>query len=132
MGKILVVDDQLGVRTLLVSIFQDDDHEVKMAANGESALRLLSSFSFEPDLILLDLKMPGMNGLETLEKIRALDRRVAVILMTGNGDPHNVEQAEDLGILSYITKPFDLFELRERVKEILNSSGESTKKLLRV
>ncbi|HZK53674.1 MAG TPA: response regulator [Desulfosporosinus sp.] len=130
MSKILVVDDQLGVRTLLVSIFEDDDHEVKMAANGESALRLLSSFSFEPDLILLDLKMPGMSGLETLEKIRAIDRRVAVIIMTGDGDPHNAEQGQELGILCYITKPFDLFELRERVKEILNSSGISTKKTL--
>ena len=124
MGKILVVDDQFGVRTLLVSIFQDDGHEVKMAANREAALSLLlSSFSFEPDLILLDMKMPGMNGLETLEKIRSLNRRVAVIMMTGGDDPHNVEQAKELGILCYITKPFDLFELRQRVKEILNSSG---------
>ena len=117
MGKILVADDQLGVRTLLVSIFQDDDHEVKMATNGESALRLLSSFSFEPDLILLDMKMPGMDGIETLQQIRSLDRRVPVIMMTGYNDPHNTEQAKELGILYYMTKPFDLFELRERVKK---------------
>ena len=122
MSKILVVDDQFGVRTLLESIFQEDNHEVEMAANGEAALGLLSSFSFEPDLILLDMKMPGMNGLETLEKIRSLNRRVAVIMMTGNEDPHNAVQAKELGILGYLAKPFDLFELRERVKEILNSS----------
>ena len=62
MGKILVVDDQFGVRSLLVSIFQEDGHEVKMAANGEAALSLLSSysFSFEPDIIMLDMQMPGM------------------------------------------------------------------------
>jgi len=122
-GKILVVDDQFGVRSVLVSIFEDDGHEVKMVGNGEAALRLLSSFSFEPDLILLDMKMPGMNGLETLEKIRSLNRRVAVIMMTGGDDPHNIDQAKELGILCYIAKPFDLFELRELVKEILNSSG---------
>ena len=123
MGKILVVDDQLGIRSLLVSIFQDDGHEVKMVANGEAAFRLLSSFSFEPDLILLDMRMPpGMNGVETLRQIRTLNRRVAVIMMTGGDEPHNMEQAMELGILCYITKPFDLFELRERVKELLNSS----------
>ena len=130
MGKILVVDDQFGVRSLLVSIFQDDGHEVKIASNGEAALRLLSSFSFEPDLILLDMNMPGMNGIETLEKIRTLDSRVAVIMMTGYKDPNNIEQANSLGIIRYMAKSFDLFELRERVKEILNSSGESTSKLL--
>ena len=121
MGKILVVNDQFGVRSLLVSIFQDDGHEVKMAANGEAALSLLSSF--EPDLIMLDMKIPGMDGIETLEKIRVSGCRAAVIMMTGGDDPHNVEQAKELGILGYLAKPFDLFELRERVKEILNSSG---------
>ena len=64
--------------------------------------------------------MPGMNGLETLEKIRSLDHRVAVIMMTSDGDPHNMEKAKELGILFYLRKPFDLFELRERVKEIFS------------
>jgi two-component system response regulator (stage 0 sporulation protein F) len=127
-GKILVVDDQFDVRSLLVSIFRDDEYEVKMATDGFEALRLLKSF--EPDLIFLDMKMPVMNGIETLKKIRVLDRRVAVIMMTGSeDDPQNMEQSKELGILCYIPKPidvfepFDLSELRERVKEILNSSG---------
>ncbi len=121
MGKILVIDGQFGVRRLLFEIFQEDQHEVKTAANGERVLRLL--ISFEPDLILMDMKMPGMNGLETLEKIRDSDCRVDVIMMTDYGDIQNMEQARGLGILYYINKPFDVFELRERVKEILNSSG---------
>jgi len=131
-GKILVVDDQLDVRSLLVSIFRDDGHEVKMAADGTKALQLLRTF--KPDLVLLDMKMPGMNGIETLRKIRILDRRVAVIMMTGyEDDPQNMEQAKDLGILCYRPKPLDLFEpfdlseLRERVKEILSSPGIITK-----
>ena len=126
-GKILIVDDQFGVRTVLLSIFQDDDHEVKMASNGEAALQIFSSFSFEPDLILLDMKMPGMNGLETLEKIRSLDRHVAVIIMTGHIDAVNMEHAKELGVLYCMVKPFDLSELRKRVNEILNSSGISAK-----
>ena len=126
MGKILIVDNQFSVRTLLVSIFQDDGHEVKVATNGEAALRLLIPFSFEPDVILLNMRMQGMNGIQTLEEIRCLDHRVTVIMMTGGNDPQNMEQAKRLGILCYIAKPFDLFELRERVNEILNSSGIST------
>jgi len=123
-GKILVVDEDFGVRSLLVSIFRDDDHEVKMAADGTEALQLL--ISFEPDLILLNMRMPGMNGIETLEEIRVLDRLVAVIMMTGyEDDPQNMEQSKDLGILCYMAKPIDLSELREQVKEIFNSSRSS-------
>ena len=126
MGKILVVDDQSGVRCLLVEVFKEDKYEVETAATGEKALRLL--ISFDPDLILLDMKMPGMNGIETLEQIRGLGSQVAVILMTGYGDDaHSMEQAKELGILGYLAKPFDLFELRERVSEILNNSEIITK-----
>ena len=96
-----------------------------MAVNGVEALQLLSSF--EPDLILLDMKMPGMNGIETLEKIRALNRRATVIMMTGNDDPRNMEQAKDLEIQCYITKPFDLFKLKEQVSEILNTQNLSVR-----
>ena len=120
MSRILVVDDQFGVRRMLVDAFRVDQHEVEMAENGTEALRLF--ISFEPDLILLDMKMPGMNGIETLEQIRGLGSQVAVILVTGYGDDvHSMEQAKGLGILGYLAKPFDLFELRERVKAILNS-----------
>jgi len=109
LAKILVVDDQFGVRSLLIEAFQDDGHEVTPAENGEEALRVLRPF--EPDLILLDMKMPGMNGIETLEKIRALDPRVDVIMMTGYKNPNNMEQEKELGVLCCIAKPFDLFEL---------------------
>ena len=120
MAKILIVDDQLGVRRLLFETFREDHHEVQMAANGAEALQLLKTF--EPNLILMDMKMPGMNGLETLGQIRALDRQVGVIMMTAYGDTQNMEQAKDLGILHYMGKPFDLFELRERVREILTAT----------
>lgn len=117
MAKILVVDDQLGIRRMLFETLREEQHEVKMAENGSEALRLF--IDFEPNLILMDMKMPGMDGLETLRQIRALDRQVDVILMTGYGDIRNIEKAQDLGIFYYMSKPFDLFELRERVSEIL-------------
>lgn len=123
MGKILVADDQFGVRSLLVSIFREGQHEVETAENGAEALRLF--ITFEPDLILM--KMQGMNGIETLRKIRVLDRRVVVITMTSYGDAQAMEQAKNLGILYYLGKPFDVFELIKWVREILNSSGLITK-----
>ncbi len=122
MGKILVVDDQFGVRCLLAEVFQEDQHEVEMATNGSEALQLYNTF--KPDLILLDMKMPGMNGIETLEKIRALDRQVGVIMMTAYGDNQYIEQAKELGILHFMSKPFDLFELRERVQKIFTASND--------
>ena len=120
MGKILVVDDKFGVRSLLHEFF-GENHEVEMAANGVEAIRLF--IAFKPDLIVMDIKMPGMSGIETLRQIRDLDRRVAVIMMTGYGDSQNMEQVKDLGVNYYMDKPFDLFELKERVREIFNSSG---------
>lgn len=126
LGKILVVDDQIGVRRLLAEIFKQD-HKVLMAENGMEALRLL--IPFKPDLIFMDMKMPGMNGIQTLEKIRALDRRVELIMMSAYGDIQNMEQAKDLGIRYFVDKPFDLFELRERVSVIFNSPGIINKAL---
>ena len=119
MGKIFIADDQLGVRRLLVDTFQEDQHEVETADNGEEAVRRY--ISFEPDLILLDMKIPGMNGIEALRQIRRLDSNspVAVIMMTAYGNIQNMEIAQDLEIIDYVDKPFDLFELRERVREIL-------------
>ncbi|WP_425805948.1 response regulator [Desulfitobacterium sp. Sab5] len=120
MSKVLVVDDQLGVRRLLYETFREDQHEVEMAGNGKEALQILEDFS--PDLILMDMKMPGMNGIDTLRQIRSFNKEVGVIMMTAYGDAQNMEQARDLGVLYYMSKPFDLFEMRDRVREILEGN----------
>lgn len=117
MANILVVDDQLGVRRLLYETFREEKYEVVMAANGKDALKSLEEF--KPDIILMDMKMPGMNGIDTLREIRSFDKKVSVIMMTAYGDAQNMEQARELGVLHYISKPFDLFELRDHVREIL-------------
>jgi two-component system response regulator (stage 0 sporulation protein F) len=122
MANILVVDDQLGVRRLLYETFCEEEHEVVMAANGKDALKILENFS--PDLILMDMKMPGMNGIDTLRHIRSFNKKVSVIMMTAYGDAQNMEQARELGVLHYMSKPFDLFELRDHVREILVQKQE--------
>lgn len=118
MSNVLVVDDQLGVRRLLFETFREEGHHVEMAANGTEALLILKKF--HPDLILMDMKMPEMNGIDTLRQIRTIDKEVGVIMMTAYGDAHNMEQVQELGVMHYISKPFDLFELRDRVREILS------------
>ncbi|MFZ3101458.1 MAG: response regulator [Desulfitobacteriaceae bacterium] len=121
MANILIVDDQLGVRRLLFEMFKEDNHSVEMAADGVEALEILRSF--QPDLILMDMKMPGMNGIDTLRKIRALDKKVDVMMMTAYGDAQSMEQAKELDVIHYISKPFDIFELRDKVKEIFNENN---------
>lgn len=124
MSKVLVVDDQLGVRRLLYETFREDQHEVEMAGNGKEALQILEKFN--PDLILMDMKMPGMNGIDTLRQIRSFNKEVGVIMMTAYGDAQNMEQARDLGVLYYMSKPFDLFEMRDRVHEILTDKAKTS------
>lgn len=124
MANILIVDDQLGVRRLLFETFREDKHEVVMAANGKDALKSLENFS--PDLILMDMKMPGMNGIDTLRQIRSFNREVSVIMMTAYGDAPSMEQARELGVLHYMSKPFDLFELRDHVRDILEHKQADT------
>ncbi|HWQ89215.1 MAG TPA: response regulator [Desulfitobacteriaceae bacterium] len=116
MANILVVDDQLGVRRLLFETFKEELHTVKMAADGIEALQIIQNF--HPDLILMDMKMPGMNGLETLRRIRAMGENVDVIMMTAYGDSQNMVQAKGLDVIHYLSKPFDLFELRDLVREV--------------
>jgi len=116
MEKILVVDDQLGVRRLLYEAFREERYTVELAASGVEALEILPRFA--PDLIIMDMKMPGMNGIETLRQIRTLNKNVRVIMMTAYGDAENVQQAQELGVNYYLNKPFDLFDLRDRVRRI--------------
>lgn len=117
MAKILVVDDQLGVRLLLLEVFREEQHEVETVANGKEALKLFPVF--QPDLVLMDMKMPIMNGFETLKGIWAMNRRVSVILMTACCDVRDIGKREDSRGLYYVDKPFDLFELKEQVRRIL-------------
>lgn len=117
MANVLVVDDQLGVRRLLFETFREEGHHVEMAGNGNEALHILENY--HPNVILMDMKMPEMNGIDTLREIRKFNEDVGVIMMTAYGDAQNMEQAQELGVTHYMSKPFDLFELRDRVREIL-------------
>lgn len=114
--RILVVDDQEGIRRLLEETCTILGYEAETAASGKEALEKLEERSFA--LILIDMKMPGLNGLETLKKILALNNSVRTVLMTGYGESYLLEEALQLGVSDIIQKPFDLNEIKDLLERL--------------
>ena len=112
-GTILVIDDEFGPRESLRMLFKDD-YTVITAESGDKGIQELKKHN--PDVIILDLKMPNKGGLETLEEIRDIDEKVPVIILTGYGDMDAAKKAIHLGAIEFISKPFDIKEMRKIVK----------------
>ncbi|WP_281278507.1 response regulator [Paenibacillus zeisoli] len=108
--KLLIVDDQNGIRILLMEVFSSEGYTTYQAANGKLALEIVRSES--PDLVLLDMKIPGMDGLEILKHIKAVNQDIKVIMMTAYGELDMIKEATELGALMHFTKPFDIDEMR--------------------
>jgi two-component system response regulator (stage 0 sporulation protein F) len=111
--KILIVDDQFGIRVLLQEVLSQEGYEVFQAPNGSIALEIVETNT--PDLILLDMKIPGMDGLEILRNIRKMGIDTKVIMMTAYGELDLIQEAREMGALAHFTKPFDIDELRQAV-----------------
>lgn len=114
---ILVVDDQPGVRRLVQEVFRQAGYRVASAANGEEALALVAAE--RPSLAILDVKMPVMDGVETLRHLRGLAPELPVLMMTAVGDGDKVTEALALGARTALTKPFDVFRLQEIARSFL-------------
>ncbi len=104
--KIMVVDDELVIRQFLVDFFTGKGIATVAAKSGEEGVSLFQKE--KPNMILLDMTMPGMNGIETLKKIREIDSEVGVVMATAIQDETVIQQALDLGAYAYVLKPFDL------------------------
>lgn len=115
--KVLIVDDQVGIRILLMEVFSVEGYDTFQAANGKTALQIVRKN--RPDLVLLDMKIPGMDGLEILKQIKEFDASIKVIMMTAYGELAMIREATDLGALMHFTKPFDIDELRMAVNHEL-------------
>lgn len=122
-NKVLIVDDQNGIRILLLEVFSSEGYNTYQASNGKLALEIVKRES--PDLVLLDMKIPGMDGLEILKHVKAIDSSIKVIMMTAYGELDMIKEATDLGALMHFTKPFDIDELRMEVNRQLKSGGSS-------
>ncbi|WP_206885129.1 response regulator [Alicyclobacillus mali (ex Roth et al. 2021)] len=121
--KVLVVDDQFGIRVLLHEVLQREGYEVFQASNGPSALSIVERE--QPDLVLLDMKIPGMDGLEILRNVRKLGVDAKVIMMTAYGELDLIHEAMEMGAVAHFTKPFDIDELRREVREHLEARRQS-------
>ncbi|MDQ0207069.1 response regulator [Alkalicoccobacillus murimartini] len=117
MKKLLVVDDQYGIRVLLNEILQKDGYEVFQAANGVQAIEIVGKEN--PHLILLDMKIPGMDGLEILRRIKLTHPDMKVIMMTAYGELNLINEAIRLGAVNYFSKPFDIDDVRQVIRENL-------------
>lgn len=116
--KLLIVDDQNGIRILLLEVFNSEGYTTYEASNGKAALDIVKNH--KPDLVLLDMKIPGMDGLEILKQIRKIDTEIKVIMMTAYGELDMIKEAMELGALAHFTKPFDIDELRHAVNELFD------------
>ncbi len=113
MSKLLLIDDEEDVRYSIQRIFDSPEIELATASSGEEGLKTIPKF--KPDLVLMDIRMTGMTGLETLRKIRATDPKLLVILMTAYGTTQMAIEAMKLGAYDYLLKPFDIAKLKEIV-----------------
>jgi DNA-binding response OmpR family regulator len=118
LAKVLIVDDEKGVRDLLHSFLKAAGYQAIMASNGEEAIELAKSES--PNAILLDVKMPGIDGVETCRRLRAEEqtRYIPVIMVTAFGTTE--KEAIDAGADDLINKPFNLTDLAVRLKSLLS------------
>lgn len=119
MKKIMVVDDEENIRFLYKEELMDEGYDVVLAASGQEALDLLADA--KPDLLTLDIKMPGMDGIETLRKIKEIDKELPVVLCTAYGQYK--QDFSSWASDAYVVKSADLAELKSVIKEILENKG---------
>lgn len=113
MSKLLIVDDELDVREFAKNFFTKRNIECFTASSGEEAIEIVKSQ--RPSLVLLDIKMNGLNGLDTLSQIRQIDNTIKVIMVTGVEEDSVANKAKQMGAFDYIHKPLVLAELEKVV-----------------
>jgi CheY-like chemotaxis protein len=118
MAKILVIDDEPGIRDLLDTLLSGKGYDVVLADSGQKGLEIFRRAS--ADVIVLDLKMPGMDGLTVLQQIRCLNPTQPVVILTGVGSPESEQQVRALGVTEYMEKEFSLHLLGDAVKRLLS------------
>ncbi len=123
--KVLLIDDEPMMKRMLAEVFRPPEFEFMAAPDGREGLRM--TYDFRPDVILLDIMMPGMSGWEVCQRIREFSP-VPIIMLTAMGQTADKVRGLDMGADDYITKPVDLEEVRARVKALLRRAvvGEQT------
>ncbi|MGB6120470.1 MAG: response regulator, partial [Bacteroidota bacterium] len=115
-SSILVVDDEDALRTVLSSELMNEGYEVNTAADGDEAVGELGKAEF--DLVLLDIKMPRMNGFEVLKHIKQNHEKTKVVMLTGFADLKNAIESKKLGADDFVSKPYDLVDLLTTIERV--------------
>lgn len=114
-GKILIIDDEDSIRQLCSAVLTSEDYLIRSASNGIEALKLVG---FEPfDLILTDIRMPGMDGLQFIISIRGIDAETPIVVITGHGTVETAIESLKLGVQGFLMKPFTIKELKGAVHD---------------
>src|ERR1041384_6321827 len=120
MDKLLLIDDEADVQYSFRRIFDSPEIEISTASSGEEGLKQIPRF--KPDLVIMDVRMGGISGLETLRRLRQTDARLPVIIMTAYGTTQTAIEAMKLGAYDYILKPFDVPKLKALVANALEAA----------
>src|SRR3990167_8728489 len=123
MARLLIIEDELSLRTILKKLFQKKGCEVEAASDGELALRKLEQQDF--DVVILDINLPSVSGLDLMQTIRKSKPKISFIVMTAQDTMKNAVEAMKRGAFDYLTKPFDLEELETLVSKALKSKQAS-------
>ena len=128
--KILVVDDEPAVRESLRRALELEGYEIELAGDGSEALYRLEA-NGEPDAVILDVLMPGLDGLEVCKRLRHAGSRLPVLMLTARDEVEDRVAGLDAGADDYVTKPFALEELLARLRALLRRAGAGSGELLR-
>jgi two-component system response regulator MprA len=122
--KILVVDDERAVRESLRRALELEGYDIELASDGNDALATLHEDDVQPDAVILDVLMPGVDGLEVCRRLRAEGNRVPVLMLTARDEVENRVAGLDAGADDYVTKPFALEELLARIRALLRRTTD--------
>jgi two-component system nitrogen regulation response regulator GlnG len=120
MDKLLLIDDEADVHYSFRRLFDSPEIELTTAPSGEEGLKIIPRL--KPDLVMMDIRMGGMNGLETLRRLRQIDAKLPVIMMTAYGTTQTAIEAMKLGAYDYLLKPFDVPKLKQLVLDALKAA----------
>ncbi len=120
MNSILIIDDDDQLRNSFKKLLSEEGYKVDGAASGEAGLNIVKKEV--PDLVILDMRLPGMNGLETFRAIHKIEPKLPVIIMTAFGTTETAIEATKLGAFDYILKPFDIPDMLSLVKQAISAS----------
>ena len=125
-ARVLLVDDEVDLTENTKTLLEHRGYDVTAVNSGDSAIRTLGQEKY--DVMVLDLKMPGMDGISTLKEIKKLQLHIQILALTGHGAINTALEAMELGAYDYLTKPCDIDELTEKLDDAMKKSESDNKK----